>query len=163
MKPHSVSQIVPLTVTSPAFQQGGLIPTLYTAHGANISPPLSWSALPPDTKSVVVLCLDPDAPSGTWVHWVLFNWPETQSRLPEHIPHDRQLPNGAKQGSNDFHRIGYGGPKPPTGCRHRYCFQVYALDTCLNLVAGVPKAQLEKALHGHILAQGELMGVFQAF
>jgi Raf kinase inhibitor-like YbhB/YbcL family protein len=101
---------------------------------------------------------DPDAPGGTWVHWVLFNLPAETRSLPEGVPEDPALKDGSRQGQNDFRRPGYGGPCPPRGPAHRYYFKLYALDSALNLPAGAKKPDVEKAMKGHVLAQAELMG-----
>ena len=148
-----------IKVTSSAFEEGGLIPAKYTCDGADISPPLNWDAVPEATKSIVLISDDPDAPMGTWVHWVLFNLPADTRELAENIPPDETLPNGARQGVSDFGRIGYGGPCPPGGT-HRYFFKLYALDADLDLPAGAAKRQLLKAMEGHILAQGQLIGKY---
>jgi Raf kinase inhibitor-like YbhB/YbcL family protein len=149
-----------IKITSSAFQEGGLIPAKYTCDGADISPPLQWDAVPEGTKSIALISDDPDAPMGTWVHWVLFNLPSETKELAENIPPQETLPNGARQGISDFGRIGYGGPCPPGGT-HRYFFKIYALDTELNLTAGDNKGQLLKAMEGHILAQGQLIGKYK--
>ncbi|MCX7624781.1 MAG: YbhB/YbcL family Raf kinase inhibitor-like protein [Candidatus Sumerlaeaceae bacterium] len=146
-----------LTVTSPAFSEGGPIPSKYTCDGPDFSPPLEIRHIPDGTKSLALISDDPDAPRGTWVHWVLYDWPPTQPDLPENLPKTGELSNGAKQGTNDFRRLGYGGPCPPSGT-HRYFFKVYALDTVLGKPSGLTKAQLEAAMKGHILAEGVLMG-----
>ncbi|MFP3869356.1 MAG: YbhB/YbcL family Raf kinase inhibitor-like protein [Syntrophobacteria bacterium] len=150
---------VHITVTSAAFDQGGVIPSRYTCDGADISPPLAWSAVPEASRSLALICDDPDAPSGTWVHWVLYDLPAEVRELPENLPIRKSLANGAKQGLNDFRRIGYGGPCPPGGT-HRYYFTLYALDEKLDLPPGVTKMQLLQAMHGHILAEGRLMGTY---
>jgi Raf kinase inhibitor-like YbhB/YbcL family protein len=149
-----------INVTSSAFEEGGMIPSKYTCDGNDVSPPLQWDAVPEATKSVALISDDPDAPMGTWVHWVLFNWPADSREITENIPPDNILPNGAKQGTTDFHRIGYGGPCPPSGT-HRYFFKIYALDTMLDLDAGADKSALLKAMEGHILGQGQLMGKYK--
>ena len=149
-----------IKITSSAFEEGGLIPPKYTCDGADISPPLQWDAVPEGTKSVTLISDDPDAPMGTWVHWVLFNLPADTTELTENIPPDENLPNGAGQGTNDFRRIGYGGPCPPGGT-HRYFFKIYALDTELDLSAGACKKDLLKAMEGHILGQGQLIGKYK--
>lgn len=146
-----------LTVTSPAFKEGGMIPAAYTADGADVSPPLQFDGVPTNAKSIALICDDPDAPRGTWVHWVLFNWPTDQKSIPENVPRQQTLTNGAKQGTNDFGNTGYGGPAPPSGT-HRYFFKVYALDKALDLKPGARKADLLAAINGHILAQGQIMG-----
>lgn len=146
-----------IKVSSAAFEEGGMIPGKYTCDEEDISPPLAWDSIPEGTKTLALICDDPDAPMGTWVHWVLFNLPGDVSELPENIPPERELESGAKQGTNDFGRIGYGGPCPPGGT-HRYYFKLYALDAELNLESGVRKPQLLEAMEGHILAKGQLMG-----
>jgi len=149
-----------IKITSPAFENGGLIPPKYTCDGADISPPLKWDAVPQGTKSIALICDDPDAPIGTFVHWVLFNLPPEAKELVENIPANNDLPNGAKQGTNDFGKIGYRGPCPPSGT-HRYFFKLYALDTQTDLTPGARKPELLKAMEGHILAQGQLMGKYK--
>ncbi len=149
-----------ITITSPAFEDGGLIPAKYTCDGADISPPLQWEGVPEGTGSIAVISDDPDAPMGTWVHWVLFGLPSETRELAENIPPDRTLPNGAKQGTTDFGRVGYGGPCPPSGT-HRYFFKIYALDTEIDLSAGASKSELLKAMEGHILGQGQLIGRYK--
>jgi Raf kinase inhibitor-like YbhB/YbcL family protein len=149
-----------IKVTSPAFEEGGMIPSKYTCDGEDISPPLQWEAVPDGTISIALISDDPDAPMGTWVHWVLYNLPADARQLEEDITSDEVLPNGAKQGTTDFGRIGYGGPCPPGGV-HRYFFKVYALDVEVKSAPGVTKEQLLKAMEGHILAQGQLMGKYQ--
>ena len=147
-------------ITSSAFEDGGLIPAKYTCDGADISPPLQWDGPPEGTRSIALICDDPDAPVGTFVHWVLFNLPPETKELVENVPADETLPNGAKQGTSDFGRIGYGGPCPPSGT-HRYFFKIYALDTEIDLAVGAGKSQLLKAIEGHILAQGQLIGKYK--
>jgi len=149
-----------IKITSSAFEDGGLIPAKYTCDGADVSPPLQWDAVPEGTKSIALISDDPDAPMGTWVHWVLFNLPAQTRELPENVPTDETLPNGAKQGITDFGRVGYGGPCPPSGT-HRYFFKIYALDTELQIDTGAGKRGLLKAMEGHILRQGQLMGKYK--
>lgn len=149
-----------IKITSTAFEEGGMIPRKYTCDGADVSPPLAWTGVPEGAKTISLISDDPDAPMGTWVHWVLFNLPAAEKGLPEAVPPDKELKNGAKQGRNDFRRIGYGGPCPPGGT-HRYFFKLYALDAILNLPAGATKAELLKAMEGHILAHGQLMGKYR--
>ena len=146
-----------IKVTSSAFEDGGMIPAKYTCDGADMSVPLRLENVPAGAKSIALISDDPDAPVGTWVHWVLFNWPADAAEMAENVPADRELPNGARQGTNDFRRIGYGGPCPPSGV-HRYFFRIYALDTMLDLAAGATKKQLLDAMEGHIVGQGRLMG-----
>ena len=150
-----------ITLTSSAFADGGAIPTRYTGDGEDVSPPLAWSAVPPETKSLALIGDDPDAPGGTWVHWVIFNLPAETGELPEAVPPDEVLADGSRQGRNDFGHLGYRGPAPPPGRAHRYFFKLYALDTVLDLEAGATKAQLLAAMQGHILAAGQLMGRYK--
>jgi Raf kinase inhibitor-like YbhB/YbcL family protein len=155
-----------LQITSTAFAEGQSIPQKYTCQGSDVSPPLKWSGAPAHTKSFALIADDPDAPDPkapkmTWVHWVLYDLPATTTELAENIAKTPTLPNGAKQGITDFMRVGYGGPCPPPGGAHRYFFKLYALDTVLNLKPGVTKNDLLKAMEDHILAQGQLMGMYQ--
>lgn len=149
-----------IQLTSPAFKQGEPIPSKYTCDGANVSPALAWSNLPQGTKSLALICDDPDAPKGIWVHWVIFNIPAKESGLPEAVPADTTLSNGATQGLNDFKLSGYGGPCPPSG-RHRYFFKIYALGSVLKSGPETTKKDLLQAMEGHILGQGQLMGTYQ--
>src|SRR5205085_2509689 len=130
-----------LKVMSTAFSDGGMIPQQYTCDGANMSPPLSWSGLPAKTASLAVVTEDPDAPKGVFTHWISFNIPPAEAQMPERVAAERTLQSGARQGSNDFGKVGYGGPCPPSGS-HRYVFKVYALDSMLNLDPGATKAQV---------------------
>jgi hypothetical protein len=150
-----------IQITSTAFADGQPIPAKYTCEGQNISPPLKWSGTPANAKSYALIADDPDAPVGTWVHWVLYNLTATTTELAENTPKSQQLPGGAKQGLNDFRRLGYGGPCPPLGKPHRYFFKLYALDALLDLKPGVTKKDLLKAMEGHVLAEGQLMGTYQ--
>jgi Raf kinase inhibitor-like YbhB/YbcL family protein len=149
-----------MRLESPVFQANQLIPAKYTCDGANISPPLAWEAPPTDCQSLVLICDDPDAPRGTWVHWVLYNLPPDLQQLPEGIPAQNILPNGAIHGLNDFRKLGYGGPCPPNGT-HRYFFKLYALDTRLNLPAKATIAEVQQGMLTHILASGELVGLYR--
>ncbi|MGD2270059.1 MAG: YbhB/YbcL family Raf kinase inhibitor-like protein [Desulfobacterales bacterium] len=149
-----------IKITSSAFSEGGMIPKRYTCDSEDVSPDLAWSGIPQGTKSIALICDDPDAPMGTWVHWVLFDLPAESTELPAAIPSDNTLSSGAVHGKNDFGRLGYGGPCPPGGT-HRYYFKLYALDTQLNLGSGITKNQLLDAMEGHILAQGQLMGKYK--
>ncbi|RMD91107.1 MAG: YbhB/YbcL family Raf kinase inhibitor-like protein [Calditrichaeota bacterium] len=154
------TEVQKIKITSPAFSEGGMIPSKYTCDGQDISPPLNWEKSPAGVKSFALICDDPDAPMGTWVHWVIFNIPADTTSLPENVPTIKVLKNGAKQGRNDFRKIGYGGPCPPGGT-HRYFFKLYALDTMLDLKSGISKDELLKAMEGHIVARGELMGKYR--
>ncbi|RMH08046.1 MAG: YbhB/YbcL family Raf kinase inhibitor-like protein [Nitrospirae bacterium] len=146
------------TLTSSAFQEGAFIPKKYTCEGPDVSPPLQWQGVPQGTRSLALICDDPDAPMGTWVHWVLFNIPPTETSLPEGVPPQETFRSGAIHGINDFRRVGYGGPCPPPGKPHRYYFKLYALDTVLHLKPRATKAQVVTATKGHILAEAQLMG-----
>jgi len=148
-----------IKLASTAFKDGELIPRKHTCDGQDISPQLAWDSVPAGTKSLALVCDDPDAPRGTWVHWVIFNLPSELRELHEDIPKQRELKNGARQGVNDFGEIGYGGPCPPA--LHRYYFKLYALDAPLSLVPGASKAQLLSAVEGHVLAQGQLIGRYK--
>jgi hypothetical protein len=148
-----------MELKSSAFTAGGMIPKKYTCDGPDASPPLSWSDVPAGAKSLALIADDPDAPMGTWVHWVAWNIPPNASGLEEGVPKKDSLPNGMKQGTTDFRSIGYGGPCPPSGT-HRYFFKLYALDTSLNLPPSTTKKDLEKAMQGHLLQQVELMGKY---
>ena len=156
--PVTPGNIMRIQVNSTAFAQGQPIPSRHAYDQEDISPDLQWSGVPSTAKSLALICDDPDAPVGTWVHWVLFNLPPGTQNLPEGVPKKELLESGALQGTNDFGKIGYGGPCPPPGKPHRYFFKLYALDAMLNLKAGAKKADVERAMKGHILAPGELMG-----
>jgi Raf kinase inhibitor-like YbhB/YbcL family protein len=154
------SKEMDITIESTAFHEGDMIPSKYTCDGLNVSPPLTWSNLPENTQSIVLISDDPDAPIGTWVHWVVYDIPPQVREFPENMPSARTLENGAIQGTTDFGRIGYGGPCPPSGI-HRYFFKIYALDTLLNLDAGATKQQVVDAMEGHVIADGQLMGRYK--
>jgi len=149
-----------MELTSSAFQDGGKIPKKYTCDGADVSPSLAWSNVPEGTRTFALICDDPDAPMGTWVHWVMFNIPAEAQGLPEKIPTQKVLADDAAHGINDFRTLGYGGPCPPSGT-HLYYFRLYALDTALMLEPGATKAQVIEAMKGHILAEGQLMGTYR--
>jgi Raf kinase inhibitor-like YbhB/YbcL family protein len=149
-----------LEITSSAFADGEMIPNRYTCDGPDVSPDLAWSGVPETAQSLALICDDPDAPGGTWVHWVLFNIPADTDGLSSGIPPDATLESGARHGTNDFRRLGYGGPCPPGGT-HRYFFKLYALDSAIDLESGVDKAQLLEAMEGHILAEAQLMGKYK--
>jgi Raf kinase inhibitor-like YbhB/YbcL family protein len=149
-----------LELMTTAFHVGGAIPTQFTCSGDNKSPFLSWTQPPSGTKSFVLIVDDPDAPGGTWVHWVVYNLPAAARQLSEHVPAGQMIAGGGEQGSNDFPMNGYGGPCPPPGKRHHYYFRLYALDTTIPLPAAVHRQEVDLAMKGHILAQAELMGTF---
>ncbi|MBL8084401.1 MAG: YbhB/YbcL family Raf kinase inhibitor-like protein [Candidatus Obscuribacter sp.] len=150
-----------LSLETSAFKAGAAIPTRFTGDGADLSPELRWSAVPKGTVSIAVSCEDPDAPRGTWWHWILYNLPPSTQSLKEGLEKSGNLASGAMQGLNDFDKSGYNGPSPPPGSTHRYFFRVYALDSKLNLPAGAKKEAFSKALAGHILAFGEVMGTYK--
>ena len=155
------SSAMTIKLTGSAFAEGQPIPTKYTCDGADVSPPLKWSDVPEGARSLALICDDPDAPAGDWTHWVLFNIPPTVTELAEAVPTTETISNGAKQGRNDFKRIGYGGPCPPQGRAHRYFFRLYALKTEINLNAGATKQDVINAMKGNILAEAELMGTYK--
>ncbi len=145
-----------------AFSNGGEIPRKFTCSGENVSPPLAWSDTPGQARSLALIVDDPDAPAGTWTHWILWNIPAGVTSLPEALPPSQEsLPNGARQGRNDFGRIGYGGPCPPPGRPHRYFFRLYALGSALELKSGAARSELESAMNPHVLAHAEWMGMFK--
>ncbi len=148
-------------LSSPAFKAGGEIPIRYTCEGPDVSPPLKWANVPQGTQSLVLICDDPDAPVGTWVHWVLYNIPADLQELPEDVPKEKVVFGQIKQGMNDFRRIGYGGPCPPAGKPHRYFFKLYALDIPSDWESGLTKSDVLKRMEGHILRQTELVGIYQ--
>lgn len=147
-----------LTIASSAFEADATIPVRHTCDGADLSPPLRWEGVPEGAQSLALIADDPDAPVGTWVHWVLYGLDPRTDHLSEGIEPREILPDGSRQGTNDFRRIGYGGPCPPPGGAHRYFFKLYALDAPLSLAPGARKAELLDAMEGHVLARGALMG-----
>jgi Raf kinase inhibitor-like YbhB/YbcL family protein len=151
---------MPFELTSTAFKQEEPIPPVYSCNGADISPPLAWGDPPEGTQSFTLIMDDPDAPAGTWVHWIVFNLPADVRSLPEDMPPGMKFGDvAATFGLNSWNRNEYGGPCPPSGT-HRYFFKLYALDTTLDLNAEVKKGTVESAMEGHILAETELMGIF---
>jgi len=150
-----------IQITSAAFADGQPIPAKYTCDGNDVSPPLAWTNAPVNTKSFALIADDPDAPMGTWVHWVLYDLSAITGALPEGVEKSQHITGNAMQGLNDFHRLGYDGPCPPSGKPHRYFFKIYALDTMLNLKPGLTKKELLKVTNGHVLAEGQLMGTYQ--
>jgi Raf kinase inhibitor-like YbhB/YbcL family protein len=149
-----------MQITSSAFTEGGMIPAKFTCDGQNISPPLEWGNAPAGTKSFALISDDPDAPMGTWVHWVAYNIPASVNKLGENVKTEKELADGTRQGNNSWPNIGYGGPCPPSGT-HRYYFKLYALDTTLDLKPGATKAQVLQAMKGHVLAEAQLMGKYK--
>lgn len=149
-----------IKLESTAFKESEIIPFQYTCDGKNISPPLQWSGIPENAKSIALIVDDPDAPMGDWVHWIIYNIPPAIYHLEENILHDKKLKNGAFQGINDFRKNGYGGPCPPSGT-HRYYFKIYALDLTLEENPNMTKKMLLDKMKGHILAEGQLMGKYK--
>jgi Raf kinase inhibitor-like YbhB/YbcL family protein len=149
-----------IEVRSSAFEDGGVIPARYTCDGQDLTPPLSWDSVPNGTKSLALTVDDPDAPRGTFVHWMIYDLPPDTRRLPEDVPKRRTLSGGVQQGVNGAGGIGYTGPCPPGGT-HRYLFKIYALDTRLDLGGGATIARLSDAMEGHVLAEGQLMGTYR--
>ena len=149
-----------MEITSSLFVHEDMIPAKYTCDGQNISPPLTWSGAPKETKSFALICDDPDAPAGTWIHWVIFDIPANVNSLPEKFSRQEEIAGLGKNGKNSSRRYGYDGPCPPGGT-HRYYFKLYALDTMLNLNAGLSKEELLKAMKGHILAEAQVMGRYK--
>lgn len=157
---QSGGQKMNFTISSNAFQNNGDIPKKYTCDGADISPPLSWSGTPQNVQSFALIADDPDAPVGIWTHWVLYDLPANVTELEENISKVDKLSNGARQGRNDFRKLGYGGPCPPPGKPHRYFFKLYALNGKLNLAPGASKQEVEQAIQSHVTAHAELMGKY---
>jgi Raf kinase inhibitor-like YbhB/YbcL family protein len=151
---------MPFELTSSAIRAHQDLPTRFSCDGARHSPPLAWSGAPQQTATFALIVDDPDAPHGVFTHWVLFNLPADLDHLDENLPPESQLASGARQGFNDFGRIGYGAPCPPRGETHRYCFTLYALDTQLRLPTGATRQQTLQALQPHILAQAQLVAVY---
>jgi Raf kinase inhibitor-like YbhB/YbcL family protein len=150
-----------LQLTSPDFRHGEPIPARHTCDAEDRSPALAWSGVPVETRSFALICDDPDAPRGTWLHWLLYNLPAEAIELDAGVPQSPELPSGTRQGINDSGDVGYGGPCPPPGKPHRYFFRLHALDAVPNLPPGVNRADLEAAIAGHVLAVGTLMGTYE--
>jgi Raf kinase inhibitor-like YbhB/YbcL family protein len=153
--------LMALVLKSPAFAHGAEIPKKHTCEAADVSPALEWSGLPPRTVSFALVMDDPDAPAGTWVHWVLWNLPVGVHELPEAVAKQDQLDDGTRQGRNSFRKIGYNGPCPPRGKPHRYFFRLYALDEKLDLAPGAHSLDLQEAMQGHVILQAEYMGTYR--
>ncbi len=151
----AMGTIVALGLSSPSFDAGRPIPRRFTCEGANVAPELSWEGSPPGTRSFALVVEDPDAPGGTFIHWVVYDLPADARALREGT-----LPAGARQGRNDFGKTRYGGPCPPPGPAHRYHFRLYALDRTLDVAAGATADELRRAMSGHVLAEGQLIGTF---
>ncbi len=146
-------------LTSPACSSGSTIPSIYTADGLDISPPLEWSGAPPGTVTLALICDDPDAPGGTWTHWVLYGIPASATSLPEGIAGSVHLDDGSVQGLNSWGETGWRGPSPPSGT-HRYVFRLHALDTALQPDSSTTARDLREAMHGHILSSASLTGLY---
>ena len=152
---------MPFSISTPSFSQGGEIPRKFTCDGADVSPELTWTGPPAGTQSFALIADDPDAPVGTWTHWVLYDLPAPTTALAEGVSKVDEVPTGGRQGRNDFRKIGYGGPCPPPGKPHRYFFKLYALDRMLNLKPGSSKQDIEQAMQDHILGKAEVMGTYR--
>lgn len=150
-----------MELTSPAFEEGGAIPVRHTCDGEDLSPALAWRGVPEGTASLALVVDDPDAPAGTWVHWVVYGIPAGAEGLPEGVAPAETGPAGSRQGRNDFQRLGYGGPCPPPNGAHRYRFRLYALDADIDLSPGATKAQLLAAIEGRVLAEARLTGTYR--
>ena len=159
--PRDESTTTRLTLSSPAFRDGERIPVRHTCDGEDLSPPLVWSGVPVETRSFALICDDPDAPRGTFVHWLIWNLPADTVELEEGVPPQPELPSGARQGLNDAGEVGYTGPCPPPGRPHRYFFRLYALDSLLNLPPGITRPELEEAMLDHVLGRGTIMGTYE--
>ena len=157
----AAGHVAKIQLASAAFTDGQPIPVKYTADALDISPPLAWTNAPAGTKSFALIVDDPDAPSGDWTHWLIYDLPPTANALAEDQFKLPQFKNGAKQGLNDFKKTGYGGPAPPAGKAHRYYFKLYALDAPTGLPPNATKAELLKTMDGHVLGEGKLMGTYQ--
>ena len=161
ISPNDRGTAMTIKIISPSFADGQSIPPKYTCDGENLSPRLSWDQVPQGAKTLTLICDDPDAPAGTWVHWVLYDLPAISKELPEAVEAKAELANGTKQGRNDFKQIGYGGPCPPKGGPHRYYFKLYALDRQLDLRSGATAKEVQEAMNGHIVGEGKLMGTYK--
>jgi len=157
---HHRGKKMGVKITSAAFADSGMIPSKYTCDGINVSPPLAWQTEANGIKSFVLICDDPDAPAGDWVHWILYDLPAASREIKEDCNANRNLPDGALMGVNDFHKISYGGPCPPSGT-HKYHFKIYALDKILHLNAGATKRTILEAMKGHVVDHGLLVGKYK--
>jgi Raf kinase inhibitor-like YbhB/YbcL family protein len=158
--PRDESPTTRFVLSSAAFAEGAPGPPRHSCEGENLSPALAWTGVPVDTRTFALICDDPDAPRGTWVHWVLWNLPADAVELNEGVPRKPELPSGARQGLNDGGALGYSGPCPPPGGPHRYYFRLHALDSALNLPPGVSRSDLEAAMDGHVLARAVTRGTY---
>ncbi|HEY3272905.1 MAG TPA: YbhB/YbcL family Raf kinase inhibitor-like protein [Methanocella sp.] len=149
-----------MDVTSPAFKDNERIPVKFTADGDDMSPPLKWADRPEGVTEYALIVEDPDAPGGTFTHWVIYGIPGSYDHLDDGVPQVEELDNGAMQGPNSMGKPGYMGPSPPKGKPHRYIFTLYALDAKLDLPAGISKDDLRKAIQGHIISEGQITGIY---
>lgn len=149
-----------LSLTTRAFQNEGPIPDEFSKQGGNVSPALEWTGVPDGTRSLALIVDDPDAPSGLFVHWLVYGIKPGVNTLEEHLPATAELPGGTRQGRNGFGDLGYGGPKPPSGT-HRYFFHLYALDTETDLPGGLNRQELDGVIHGHVIEEAQLMGRYE--
>ena len=152
---------MPLTITSGAFRNESAIPDRHSKKGGNVSPPLAWSGVPDDTRSLVLIVDDPDAPKGLFTHWIVYGMNPAATELAENQPQSGELSNGARQGVNGFGETGYGGPQPPSG-EHRYFFHLYALDTDTDIPPGLTRQEIDGAIQGHVIEEAKLMGRYKA-
>ncbi len=152
--------VMALRISSTAFEEGQRVPILHTCAGQDLSPALVWTGVPQGTRSLALFCDDPDAPIGTWVHWVVFNIPADSTGLAQGIPREPKLADGTVQGKNSWKRVGYNGPCPPPGKPHRYVFKLYALDALLSLDANAAERDVVAAMRGHILAEAQVIGTY---
>lgn len=146
---------------STAFKEGAFIPTRFSCQGENVSPPLAWTGPPSGARSFALIVEDPDAPAGTWTHWVAYNLPAQSRAMTANMPKQGELANGGLQGTSSFGSVGYGGPCPPPGKAHRYFFRLYALDTLLDLKAGATRSEVQAAMKSHVVGEAQLMGRFK--
>ncbi len=158
--PAKGGSTVSFAIQTNAFSAGGMIPKKYTCDGSDVSPELTWSGVPAGTQVLALIVDDPDAPAGTWTHWIAWDIPANATRLPEGVPKSETLADGTRQGRNDFKRIGYNGPCPPPGSPHRYFFKLYALGAKIDVSAGASRSDLESAIKGKALGQAEVMGKY---
>ncbi len=158
--PRDDSPTRSLSLSSTAFRDGETIPVRHTCDADDLSPPLAWTGVPVETRMFALICDDPDAPRGTWLHWLLWNLPADAIELKEGVPPTPELKSGVRQGLNDGGKVGFAGPCPPPGKPHRYFFRLYALDTPLNIPPGTGRSEVETAMEGHVLARGTLMGTY---
>jgi Raf kinase inhibitor-like YbhB/YbcL family protein len=158
--PETREETMSLELISDEFESGGAVPAAYTCSGRDVSPPLRWRGVPDNAETLALIVDDPDAASGIWAHWVIYNIPANLDHLPAAVPRQGQLASGARQGRNDFGQVGYSGPCPPPGPAHRYFFRLYAVDRQLEIRPGASRAQLLDALQDHILDQTEFMAHF---